>query len=327
MQRREFIILATATAATWSIVAPAQQSRTRRVGILMSIQNSNDGQARVGALRQALQQAGWFESGNLHVDQRWGAGNDVRIQVYASELVALDPDVIVVNDPRAMTAVQKVTQNIPIVFIATLDPVGLQLVKSMERPGGNVTGFTTYHEAAIGRSLDTLLATVPRLKRVLALSHPDNASAPRYRKALDAATSGSRVTATAVDVRSAAQIESAVTAFAAEPDGGLLILPDGTTVAHRELLVGLAEKHRLPAIYGFRSFVTVGGLMSYGVDLLQLYRRAGSYVDRIFRGARAGDLPVQTPDKYEFLINRKTARTLGIDIPPAVLARAEAVIE
>jgi putative ABC transport system substrate-binding protein len=328
MRRREFIALGAIAAATWATMAlPQQAGGTRRVGFLMSIPNNDEGQARISAFREALRQTGWMEDDNVRLDQRWGAGNDLRIRVYAGELVALNPDVIVVNDPRSLAAVQAITRTVPIVFIATADPVGLGLVKSMERPGGNVTGFTTFDDSIIGKSIESLLEAAPRVKRVLVLSNPDAASASRFRRLLDAAVPGSGVRKLATDIRTASEAENAVAKFAAEPDGGLVILPDGTTVAQRELIVSLANKYRLPAISGFRSFVAAGGLMSYGVDLPALYGRAATYVDRIFRGTRAGDLPVQAPNKFELLVNLKAASTLGIEFPPTLLARADEVVK
>jgi len=310
-----------------SIALTQPARRPRRIGILMSIQDSEEAQKRIGALRDGLQLAGWTQGDNLLVDQRWAAGNEVRIQVYAAELMALDPDVIIVNDSRAAMAVKKISEDIPIVFIATIDPVGLGLVKSMERPGGNTTGFTTFADSVLHGSIEALAEIAPNVKRVFILASSDDAGMKQFRRAVEAIAPRGSIEKIPVSVRRAADIEAAIAKCAEAPDCGLAIIPGGVTIAHRELIVALANKLRLPTVYGFRSFVAAGGLMSYGVDLQDLYRRAAGHVDQIFRGKRAGDVPVQLPSKFELLINAKTARTLGLAIPATLLARADQVID
>jgi putative tryptophan/tyrosine transport system substrate-binding protein len=311
--------------STIALTQPAR--RPRRIGILMSIQDSEEAQKRIGALRDGLQLAGWTQGDNLLVDQRWAAGNELRIQVYAAELIALSPDVIIVNDSRAATAVKKISEDIPIVFIATTDPVGLGLVKSMERPGGNMTGFTTFADTIIHGSIEALAEIAPNVRRVFVLVSSDDAGMKQFQRAVETTAPRAGIEKIPVAVRRAAEIEAAVAKCAESPGCGLAIIPGGVTIAHRDLIVALANKFRLPTVYGFRSFVAAGGLMSYGVDLPDLYRRAAGHVDQIFRGARAGDLPVQVPFKFELLINSRAARTLGIAIPANLLARADQVIE
>jgi putative ABC transport system substrate-binding protein len=327
MYRRGFItgLVAGLAGATVALTQPSK--RPRRIGILMSIQDSEEAQKRIGALREGLRMAGWTQGDNLLVDQRWGAGNEIRIQVYAGELIALGPDVIIVNDPRAAMAVKKISEDIPIVFIATSDPVGLGLVKSMERPGGNITGFTTFGDSVIQGSIEALAEIAPNVKQVLILANSDDAGSKQFRRAVETTSPRAGIEKTPMTVRRPAEIEAAITKCAEARDCGLVIIPDGVTIAYRDLIVALANKFRLPAVYGFRSFVAAGGLMSYGVDLSDLYRRAAGHVDQIFRGARPGNLPVQVPFKFELLINARAARTLGIDIPATLLARADQVIE
>ena len=320
------IVLAAGLAG--STIALTQPSkRLRRIGILMSIQDSVEAQKRIGALRDGLQLAGWTQGDNLLVDQRWAAGNEVRIQVYAAELIALGPDVIIVNDSRAATAVKRISEDVPVVFIATIDPVGLGLVKSMERPGGNMTGFTTFADSVVHGSIEALAEIAPNVKRVFVLTSSDDAGMKQFQRAVETTGPRADIEKIPVSVRRAAEIEAAITKCAEAPDCGLAIVPGGVTIAHRELIVALANKLRLPTVYGFRSFVAAGGLMSYGVDLQDLYRRAAGHVDQIFRGKRAGDVPVQLPSKFELLINAKTARTLGLAIPATLLARADQVID
>ncbi len=326
MKRRAFISLIGGAAAAWPLGARAQQpERMRRIGILMSI--ADDADSRIGTLRRALQQAGWAAGRNLRIDERWGAGDPDRIRVYAAELVGLKPDVMLVNDPRALAAVQEVTRSIPIVFVATADPVGLGLIESMARPGGNITGFTIYEDSIVGKLLEALTEIAPRVSRVPLIHHPDNVSSRGFQRSLETAASTRAVRPVVLPVRDRAEIERAIGEFAAEPDGGLVIPPDVTTVVHRELIIALADRHRLPAVYGIRLFVTGGGLMSYGVDIPDLYRRAASYVDRILRGEKPGELPVQAPNKFELVVNLKTARALGLTVPATVLLRADEVIE
>ena len=328
MNRRAFITLLGGAAAAWPLAARAQQAdRMRRIGVLM-IQAADDpeGQARLAAFRQGLEQLGWSEGQNLRIDARWATANE-DIRKHATELAALAPDLILATATAAVTPLQQATRAIPIVFVSVVDPVGAGFVASLARPGGNATGFTIFEYGISGKWLELLKEMVPGMTRVAVLRDPGTASGIGQYAAIQSVAPGLRVELTPVDVRDAAEIERDVAAFARPATGGLIVTGSPAAGAHRELIFALAARHKLPAIYAFRFFVTAGGLISYGPDTVDPYRRAASYVDRILKGEKPGDLPVQAPTKYELVINLKTANALGLTVPPTLLARADEVIE
>jgi putative ABC transport system substrate-binding protein len=328
MRRREFITLL-GGAAAWPGIASAQQGdRTRRIGVLTGYAAGDpEGQARVGAFRQGLRELGWIETHNVWIDVRWAAADPDLLRTYAAELVGMTPDVILVNNPQGVTAVQRERRNIAIVFAGVSDPVGLHFVDSLARPGGNITGFTTFEFSPVAKLLDALKEIAPGVTRVALIFDPDNPSSVGHVRSLETAARSFAVNSVAVAVHNPAEIERAIEAFADERNGGLLVPPNTTLTSHRDLIVALADRFRLPAVYPFRVFVTAGGLMSYGADRIDQFRRAASYVDRILRGAKPADLPVQQPSKFELVINLKTAKALGLEVPPTLLARADEVIE
>jgi putative ABC transport system substrate-binding protein len=327
MRRREFITLL-GGAAAWPLVARAQQGeRMRRIGVLMYwAADDAEAQARFAALVEALKQLGWSEGRNLRIDTRWATAND--IGRHAGELVALAPDVLVAGTGTAtVTPLLQATRTVPIVFVSVIDPVGAGFVASLARPGGNATGFTAYEYGMSVKWLELLKEIAPRVTRAAVLRDPAVASGIGQFGAVQAAAPAFSVEVTPVDVRDAAEIERGVTAFARSSNGGLIVTGAALTLVHRELIIALAARHRLPAVYTDRVFVTASGLMSYGPDRKEQYRRAAGYVDRILKGEKPADLPVQAPTKYELVINLKTAKALGLDVPPTLLARADEVIE
>jgi len=285
-----------------------------------------EGQARLAAFRQGLEQLGWSEGQNLRIDARWATANE-DIRKHATELAALAPDLILATATAAVTPLQQATRAIPIVFVSVVDPVGAGFVASLARPGGNATGFTIFEYGISGKWLELLKEMVPGMTRVAVLRDPGTASGIGQYAAIQSVAPGLRVELTPVDVRDAAEIERDVAAFARTATGGLIVTGSPAAGAHRELIFALAARHKLPAIYAFRFFVTAGGLISYGPDTIDPYRRAASYVDRILKGEKPADLPVQTPTKYETVINLKTAKALGLKVPDKLLARADEVIE
>jgi ABC-type uncharacterized transport system substrate-binding protein len=329
MRRRAFI-LALGGAAAWPLAARAQQTdRVRRIGVLIGNAESDpEGQTRAVALRQDLQKLGWAEGRNIRIDYRWGAGEPDRAQAYAAELVALAPDVIVAHGTPASTAVQRATHGIPVVFVVVVDPVGAGLVQSLAQPGGNITGFATFEPEIGGKWLELLKESSPGLKQVAGILDPAFRGFAAVWRAIEslAPTFGLRVTSV-VHRDVSDDIESAVAAFAQDAGGGLIVLPTAINNISRKRIISLAARHRLPAVYPFGIYATDGGLMSYGFDSLDLFRRGASYVDRILKGEKPADLPVQAPVKYELVINLRTAKTLGLAIPPTLLARADEVIE
>jgi putative ABC transport system substrate-binding protein len=328
VKRRDVLALI-GSAAAWPLAARAQQGeRMRRIGVLMAFaENDPDAQANITAFQHALQKLGWTDSGNVHIDYRWGAGDPERIRAYAVELVGLKPDVILAVTALVLQPLRQETRSIPIVFTQIGDPVGSGLVASLPHPGGNITGFTPAEFSMQGKKLEMLKEMAPQITRVAVLFNPEQIPQAGMLRAVEAVAPTVGVQLTAAAVRDAAEIERAIEQFAREPSGGLIVLPSGLTIVHRGLVIALAARYRLPAIYQYRQFVTDGGLISYGNDLADQYRQAASYVDRILRGEKPGDLPVQQPTKFELVINLKTAKTLGLDIPPSVLARADEVIE
>jgi putative tryptophan/tyrosine transport system substrate-binding protein len=326
MRRRQFLTLVGGAAADWPILAAAQQPRMPRIGALLaSEQGDQDLQARVAGLRKGHEELGWTDGRNVRVDYRFGEGRSDRFQSLAKELVALQPDVIIAQSPPVVVAVQRETDAIPIVFLDVFDPVELGFVTSLARPGGNLTGLLSFEESIGGKWLAMLKDISPGLARAALVGNPKTTAFDHYRRGVAAPAVGVEVVP--VNVETAGDIERAIESFAQQSNGGLIFPPDSTIILHRDLVVALAARYRLPAIYPFRSFVAAGGLMSYGIDFVFEYRQAASYVDRILHGAKPTDIPVQTPTKFETILNLKTAKALGLTVPPAFLIAADEVIE
>jgi putative ABC transport system substrate-binding protein len=329
MRRRDFVALFGIAAAAWPVAALAQQGeRVRRIGVLMAFASDDpEGQARLAAVAQGLQQSGWTVGQNVRVDYRWSGGNADNMRKYAAELVALAPDVILAHSSQAVAPLLQATRTVPIVFVAVSDPVGAGYVDSLARPGGNATGFLLWEYSIAGKWLELLKEIAPRVTRAAVLRESSIAAGPALFGVIQAAAPSLGVELRPVDVRDAGEIERAITAFAQGANGGLIVTGSTLAAIHRDLIVTLAARHKLPAVYFGRHFVTADGLMSYGPDFLDQFRRAAGYVDRILKGEKAADLPVQAPTKYELAINLKTAKALGLDVPPSLLARADEVIE
>jgi putative ABC transport system substrate-binding protein len=328
MRRREFIVQLGSVAASWPLVARAQQrDGVRRIGVLMSAPDDPEGQARFAAFRQGLQKLGWSEGINLQLDIRWTAGNADLERRYAAELVALTPDVILATASPTVAALQAATRTVPVVFANAVDPVGAGFVDSLPRPGGNATGFVLFEYGISAKWLELLKEIAPHVRRVAVLRDPAIAAGTGQFGAIQSVAPSFGVELTPVNVRDPGEIERVVSAFARSLNGGLIVTASPLATLHRNLIVTLAARHKLCAVYNLRQFVTAGGLISYGPDIVDLYPRAAGYVDRILRGEKPADLPVQAPTKYELIINRKAARELGLTIPPALLSRADEVIE
>jgi ABC-type uncharacterized transport system substrate-binding protein len=328
MRRREFITLL-GGAAAWPLTARAQQPEPmRRIGVIM-LQDANDpeGQARIVAFMQGLQQLGWTDGHNVRTDTRWGATNPDTVRKYAAELAALAPDVILTSGGSTMRPLLQATRTVPIVFVNVSDPVGLGVVDSLARPGGNATGFMLYEYNMGAKWLELLKEVAPRVMRAAVLRDPTIHVGLAQVAVIRTAAPSLGVEVIPVDLRDASEIERGVAAFARSPNGGLIVTPAGLAYRHRDLIFAFAARHSLPAVYFERSFVAAGGLISYGPDFHDQYRQAASYVNRILKGERPADLPVQTPTKYQLVINLKTAKALGLEIPPTLLARADEVIE
>jgi len=328
IERRKFIAALGGSAFAWPLAARAQQAdRVRRVGVLMNLAADDpEGQARIAAFLQGLQELGWTEGRNVRIDYRWHADDADRYRTYAAELVALAPDVILASSSASTAALQQATRTVPIVFAIVVDPVGAGYVASLARPGGNVTGFTLFEYSLSGKWLELLKEIAPNLMRIAILRDPAIASGIGQFAVIQAMAPPS-FELSPIDVRDAGEIERGVAAFARRSNGGLIVTASTGAVAHRELIIMLAARHRLPAVYFFRYYVTSGGLISYGPDPTDPFRRAAGYVDRILKGEKAADLPVQAPTKYELAINLKTAKALGLTVPPSLLSRADDVIE
>jgi putative ABC transport system substrate-binding protein len=328
MKRREFISLLGGAAAAWPLPARAQQpDRMRRIGVLMNLAADDpEASVRFAAFLQGLQELGWAIGRNMSIDTRWGAGDIERYRRYAAELVALEPDVILAGG-AATGPLQQATRKVPIVFAAVVDPVGAGLVASLARPGGNTTGFTQFEYGISAKWLELLKQIAPRVMRVAVLRDPTIGAGIAQFAAMQSVAPSLGVELRPADVRGTDEIERAVEAFAGGSNGGLIITSSTLAIVHRELIITLAARHRLPAVYPSRLFITIGGLAAYGPDSIDLYRRAAGYVDRILKGERPADLPVQASTKYELAINLKTAKALGIDVPATLLARADEVIE
>jgi putative tryptophan/tyrosine transport system substrate-binding protein len=328
MRRREFITLLGGTAA-WPLAAGAQQpDRVRRIGVLMNIAADDpDSPIRLAALLQGLQQLGWTVGQNIQIDYRWGGGSAELMRKYAVELVALAPDVILAHSSAAVAPLLEATRTVPIVFAVVADPVGAGYVESLARPGGNATGFTNFEYTIAGKWLELLKDVAPGVTRAAVLRESAIAAGPAQFGAIRAVAQSLGVEVRPVEVRDSGEIERAITAFARGSNDGLIVTGSPAAIVHRALIVALAARHRLPAVYNTRIFVTSGGLISYGADNIDPFRRAASYIDRILKGEKPADLPVQAPTKLELVINLKTAKALGLNIPDSVLARADEVIE
>ena len=329
MRRREFISLIGGGAAAWPLAARAQQTeRMRRIGVLMSTAADDpEGQARIAAFQQGLQQFGWTIGRNVRIDSRWPAGDAERTRRYAEELVALAPDVVLATGSAAAAPLLQATRTVPVVFVIVPDPVGAGFVNSLARPGGNATGFIQFEYGISGKWLELLKQIAPGVRRAAILRDPAISAGIGQFGAIQAVAPSLGLETSPINVRAADEIERAIADFARSPNGGLIVTGSGLAIVHRHLIIALAAKHRLPAVYFQRTLVADGGLISYGADVLDQYRRAASYVDRILKGEKPADLPVQTPTKYELVINLKTAKELGLEIPSSVLARADEVIE
>jgi ABC-type uncharacterized transport system substrate-binding protein len=326
MRRREFITLI-GGATAWPLAARAQQpQRMRRIGVLTpSAADDAEGHARLTAFAQGLQQLGWTVGQNVHIDYRWGDAKLATMRKLANELNSLAPDVILANSSAAVSVLLETTRTVPIVFAAVADPVGAGYVESLPRPGGNATGFAAIEYSAAGKWVELLKEITPRMTRAAVLRDSAIAAGPGFLGAMQSPASSLGVELRPVDVRG--DIERSIAAFAKSPNGGLIVLGSPNATNYRELIISLAARHQLPAVYSQRFYVVSGGLISYGTDFLDQFRRAAGYVDRILKGEQPADLPVQVPTKYELVINLRTAKALGLSAPPTLLARADEVIE
>ena len=329
MQRREFVMLLGAAAATWPLAAGAQQQeRMRRVGILTGIAGEDaQFKARIAAFMQELQKLGWAEGRNVRMDIRAGAGNLATTRKYAAELVALAPDVIVVAGTTPVTLLLEATHTVPIIFTIVVDPMGAGFVSRLSRPDGNATGFMMFDYSLSGKWVELLKQVAPNVTQVAVLRDTSSAAGVGQFAVIQVVAPSLGLEVSTINAGDPREMERAVTAFAREPNGGLIVTTSPSTVVHRNLIVALAARHKVPAVYFDRAPVADGGLISYGPDLVSQFRQAASYVDRILKGEKPANLPVQAPNKYELVINLKTAKALGLAIPQAVLARADEVIE
>jgi putative ABC transport system substrate-binding protein len=325
LKRREFISLLGGAAAAWPATARAQQGeRMRRIALLMNVgENDPDGQARFAVFLQGLQQLGWIDGRNIRLDVRWGSGGADRIRRYATDLVALGPDVIVANTGLTVGALQQATSTVPIVFASVIDPVGAGFVESMAQPGGNTTGFIAFEYAIAAKWLELLKEAAPNVTRAAVLRDPTIAAGIGQFAAIQA-VGPIGIELRAISLRDADAIERGIAAFAPASNGGLIVTASPFGSNHPDVISALAARYKLPAVYPFRYY---GGLISYGPDAVSQFRSAAAYVDRILKGEKPANLPVQAPTKYELVINLKAARTLGLDVPPTLLARADEVIE
>jgi ABC-type uncharacterized transport system substrate-binding protein len=330
IKRRDFISLLGGAAAAWPLAARAQQGeRMRRIGVLMSLAGTDpEAQARVAAFRKGLQTLGWAEDRNVRIDIRWAASDAALMQRFAKELIALQPDLILSHNTPTTASLLQQTRTIPIVFVVVSDPVGSGFVASFPQPGGNVTGFTNIEPTMAGKWLELLKEIAPSVTRVALLFNPATAPyAEYYLGPFKAAAASLALEMIAAPVRDTSELESAIAAQARAPNGGLVVMTDSFLVAHRAEITSLAARYHLPAVYPFRFFVELGGLLSYGNDLFDSFRRAATYADRILKGATPNALPVQAPVKFNLVINLKTAKALGLEVPPTLIARADEVIE
>jgi putative tryptophan/tyrosine transport system substrate-binding protein len=328
MKRREFITLL-GSAAAWPLAAQAQQGeRVRRIGVIVPFTaDDSESQRRIGAFLQELQQLGWTIGRNMRIETRWSGGKADDARRYAAELIALAPDVILAHGGSVVRPLLQATRTVPIVFPVVSDPVAAGFVDSLARPGGNATGFMMMEYSLSGKWLELLKQIAPGVTRAAVIRNPATSGGIGEFSAIQAVASALGVEVIPVNVRDAGEIERTVAAFARASNGGLIVTTSGLAATHRDLIISLAAQHKLPAVYFERSFVAAGGLMSYGPDFIDQYRRAAAYVDRILKGEKPGDLPVQTPTKYQLIINLKTAKALGLEVPPTLLTRADEVID
>jgi len=328
IKRREFITLLSGAAAAWPLAARAQGDRVRRIGVLMpAAADDRDAQDRLAAFLQGLQQSGWSVGRNVRIEYSWTSSDVDSVRKSAADLVALAPDVILANGSAAMGPLLRVTRAVPVVFAAVADPVGAGYVASLARPGGNATGFALYEFGLAGKWLELLKEVVPRATRVAVIRDASVSAGVGQFAAIQSVAPSLGVELTPVDVNESAEIERAVAEFARIPNGGLVVTGSAQALTHRNLIIATAARHRLPAVYFRRIMVTSGGLVSYGPDLFEHFRLAAGYVDRILKGEKPADLPVQAPTKYELVINLKTAKALGLTVPDSLVARADEVIE
>jgi putative ABC transport system substrate-binding protein len=330
MRRREFISLLGGAAAIWPVAARAQQSeRVRRIGIILpAAADDPEWQAWLGAFLQALAQLGWSIGHNVRIDTRWATTNAAEIRMHAAELASLAPDVILAAGTSTVGPMLQATRTVPVVFPNVGDPVGAGFVESLARPGGNGTGFLAFEYSLSGKWLELLKEVAPGVTRVAVLRDPATPSGIGQFSVIQAVAPSLRVEVNLINMRrDAGEIERAIAAFAGSPNGGLILTASALAQRHRDLIIALAARHKLPAVYAYRNIVTAGGLISYGADYTDQYRRAAGYVDRILKGEKPADMPVQAPTKYELAINLKTAKALGITVPRELLARADDVIE
>jgi ABC-type uncharacterized transport system substrate-binding protein len=328
MRRRTFITLLGGAASGWPLAARAEQLvPTRTIGVLMGIVNDLEGQSRISAFRRGMEQLGWLDGSNLRIHERWAGGETGRLDAFAAELVELKPDAILTQGARALNSVRLKTSDIPLVFVSVADPTAQGVTTTMARPATNITGFSLFEYSVLGKMLQALEQAAPGVRRIAYLYHPDNPNPAKSLQTLQSAATSFGATVVSVTVRAPGDIDQAIESFAAEGGGRLVIPPDAFLTINRDRLVATAARHRVPAVYPYRIHVLAGGLMSYGTDQPDLYRRAAGYVDRILKGARPQDLPVQSPTKFELVINLKSARMLGLDIPATLLALADEVIE
>ena len=328
MRRREFITLVGSAVAMPLVAGAQQRERMRRIGVLMTTAAADpEGQVRIAAFRQDLQKLGWTEGQDVQLDIRWGGGDADLDRKFAAELVALTPDVILATGSSTVAALQLATRTVPIVFAHAVDPVAAGFVDSLARPGGNATGFVLFEYGISAKWLELLKEIAPSVTRVAVLRDPAMAAGTGQFGALQSVAPSFGVELSPVNVRDPGEIERTVSAFARSSNGGLIVTASPLAQLHRSLIVELAARHKLCAVYNLRLYVTAGGLISYASDIVDLYRRAAGYVDRILKGEKPADLPVQAPTKYELVINRTTAKALGLTLPPSLLARADEVIE
>lgn len=300
----------------------------RRVGVLFAFAESDpDAKAWLTAFEEGLQKLGWSQSRNLRIDYRWGGGDEQLLQTHAAELVGAAPDVLFCAGTPSLVALRRETRSLPIVFVQVPDPIKLGFAASLARPAGNVTGFTSYEYSMGGKWVELIKDTAPRTVRVAVIVDPANPSHPEYVQALEASASSLSMRVTIASMRGAADIEGAIDEFARQPNGALVVLPSAPAILHRDLIISLAARHRLPAVYPYRFFASSGGFMSYGIDLADTYRRAASYIDLILKGGKPGELPVQLSAKFELVVNLRTAKALGLAIPEPFIQRADEVIE
>jgi putative ABC transport system substrate-binding protein len=327
VKRREFIALAGAVAAGWPLVVRAQQAdRVRRVGVLIGTQEGDpEGMTRLAAFEQALAISGWINGSNVHIDVRWLAGDAERIPIETAELVSLQPDAIFAATTPVIAALKKIAGTIPIIFVLVSDPVGSGFVQSLAQPGGNITGFLNFESSLVGKWLGLLTEAAPGVRRVSALFNPQTTNRTYYLDTLRTAAATAGIPTVTAEVHDDNDVDVAIGRL--QGDGGLIVMPDGFTSAHRQVIISAAAQYRVPAIYPYGYMATDGGLMAYGAEAIDFYRRAASYVDRILRGEKPADLPVQAPTKFQFIVNLKTAKALGLIVPPTLLATADEVIE